>query len=296
MQSFQRFISRMRTSGAPRDFLLNMIAGVVAASVALFPSGAIADSSGMAADSIKVGGTVGSEAILRLLGASFTAQTGIAVKVVPGLASRGGLRAAADGVIDLAVVGNQLKADHIAKGLTLAFGGRTPFVFVTSNRNPGDLRSTDVADIIGKPNAKWPDGTPIRIILRQKLSTETILMTDFFPELGAALDAARRRSDVPITNNDGDSAELAEETPGSILPATYLQIVTEKRKLRMISIDGIAPTMENFETGKYRYAKQLYFVVRKPPGASTERFVAFLRSAEAQQIMRGAGLIPNGND
>lgn len=55
-----------------------------------------------------------------------------------------------------------------------------------------------------------------------------------------------------------------------------------------VAIDGIEPTFENFERGHYRYQKVLYFVTRVQVGATTERFVDFLRSAEGQRLLREA--------
>jgi phosphate transport system substrate-binding protein len=266
-----------------------MIASVMVASVSLLACGA-------SAETLKVGGSVGTEAILQQLGTAFAAQTGIAVKVVPGLASRGGLRALADGAIDLASAGRPPNADEIGKGLAIALSVKTPFVLVTSNRDPGGLRSTEVADLIAAPHAKWADGTPVNVILRQKAATETALMAEFFPGSAAAMELARQRADVPVASDDGNNANLAEQMPGSFVPATYLQVVTEKRRLQMIPIDGVAPTLENLDSGKYRFTQKLYLIIRRPPSVSTERFVTYLRSAEAQHIMRSAGLIPNGSE
>jgi phosphate transport system substrate-binding protein len=148
------------------------------------------------ADVVRVGGSVGAEAIMRQLGGAFTAQSGIAIKVVPGLGSTGGLRAATDGVVDLVVGGRLPGATDAGKELKIAFSARTPFVLATSHPNPGDIRRDQLAEIIGSPSAKWPDGVPVRVILRARSATETVLMGTIFPGAAVAIEIARRRPEI----------------------------------------------------------------------------------------------------
>jgi phosphate transport system substrate-binding protein len=96
---------------------------------------------------------------------------------------------------------------------------------------------------------------------------------------------------VPVAATDQDNAEKAEQLPGSLVGATLTQIMLEKRNLRVIAIDGIEPTLENFERGRYRYAKNLHFVVSAKPTPVAERFIMFLRSSEGRALLRQALLI-----
>src|SRR6266545_1607831 len=79
------------------------------------------------ADSLKVGGTGTATELLKIVGATFTHQSGVNVEVVPSLGSSGAIRAAADGVLDVAVSGRALKSDEISNGLSIALTARTPF-------------------------------------------------------------------------------------------------------------------------------------------------------------------------
>jgi phosphate transport system substrate-binding protein len=67
---------------------------------------------------------------------------------------------------------------------------------------------------------------------------------------------------------------------------------TEKPNLHFLTIDGVAPTLENFERGAYPYLKDFYFILPARRTASLERFVAFLRSPEGAQLLREAGSLP----
>jgi phosphate transport system substrate-binding protein len=121
-------------------------------------------------------------------------------------------------------------------------------------------------------------------------------MNKFFTGMADALEKARRRPEITVTGTDSETADLAEVTPGSLTTMTYLQVVTEKRQLQLLPIDAVVPTLENFENGKYPYSKPIYLVGRRQPAGASERFLDFLGAAEAQRIIRQAGLTPLGND
>ena len=85
---------------------------------------------------------------------------------------------------------------------------------------------------------------------------------------------------------------MAERLAGSLVPTTLAQMQTEKPNLRFLTIDGVAPTLENFERGIYPYHKDLYFIFPASRTASLERLVAFLRSPEGARVLREAGSVP----
>jgi phosphate transport system substrate-binding protein len=241
-------------------------------------------------ETLRVGGTGAAEAILLRLGVIFEAQHGTRIKVLPYLGSDGGIRALMDGVIDLAVIARPLTQAEASNGLKIALSGYTPFVLVTSWPNSVNLRSADLAKLYTAVDPRWSDGAPIRIILRPQFDSETTLMARFFPELGDALATARRRPDIAIAGSDDDNADLAVDTYGSLTASTYLQVASEQRPLKFISIDGREPSLAGVESGTYPYRKQLDIVIRNKGSDEVARLISFLRSAQARNLMRDAGL------
>jgi len=65
----------------------------------------------------------------------------------------------------------------------------------------------------------------------------------------------------------------------------------EKRKLWFVAIDGVAPSVENYEKGTYPYGKSLYFVLAAQKSPAGERFLAFLRSPMGAAALRDAGVL-----
>ncbi len=109
---------------------------------------------------------IGLPAILILLGGSipmaehvaaeFAVSTGIKIKVIPGLGSKGAIAATIDGVIDLAISARPLNAEEATLGLTASPFARTALVFITSKDKPNSLKSTELVELfkLANPNVK----------------------------------------------------------------------------------------------------------------------------------------------
>lgn len=244
------------------------------------------------AEVLRAGGTGGATALLEHVGEAFTRSTGIPVEVVSGLGSSGGINAAADRVLDVAVSGRQLTPAEQARGLVSTVMLRTPFVFATRHRSPPGLAGGDIAALYAAEKPTWPDGTPLNLILRPRADSDNLTLAALFPGMDAALAAARKRPDLPVAGNDQDNADLAESLPGSLAGATYTQITMERRKLRLVAIGGVAPTIEAFEGGSYPYGKLYHLVRPRDANPATERFVRFLHSEEGVRALREAGCLP----
>ena len=239
------------------------------------------------ADPIRVGGVGAATKLLPILFAEFDSQEKL--QVIPSLGSSGGLRALAENAINIAVAGRPLNAEEIKLGMTVGATVRTPFVLVTSHPKPNGLKRAEVADIYKTPNPAWIDGSPIRVILRPKSDSDTPVLIASFPGMSAALDAARARHDVLTAATDQDSADSAERLQGSLAGSTLTQITTEQRNLRLIAIDGVAPSLEALEIGTYPIGKTLHFVLPAQKHPVAERFLAFLLSPPGQAILRKTG-------
>ena len=106
-----------------------------------------------------------------------------------------------------------------------------------------------------------------------------------------AIEAAGRRSDVPTAATDQDNVALAERLAGSLTGATLTQLMTERSSLHTIPIDGVEPTIANFESGAYRFAKKLYFVVGDKSAPETQKFIAFLQSLQGLKALGVAAVV-----
>ena len=243
------------------------------------------------AETLRIGGTGAATGMLPIIAAAIPASENLKLEVVPSLGTGGGLQAAEDGVLDIAVAGRTLKPEEKARGLAQAAALRTPFVLVTSYRQPNGFKSTAIAGIYESTKATWPDGSLIRIILRPKSDSDTPLLGGMFPGMASAIEAARQRPDIPIAATDQDNLTMAEQVPGSLAGSSFTQIQTERRNLRLIAINGVQPSLETFESGAYSFRKDMYFVISARKKPSAERFIAFLQSSAGERALRATGTL-----
>jgi phosphate transport system substrate-binding protein len=259
---------------------------VIAVGIALL-LGISAGSAG--ADVLRTGGPGGVTQMLQQMGAAFSQhEPGTKLMVIPNLGSGGAIAGVADGLLDFAVSGRPLSSEE-AKSLTAIVLASTPFGLASSQPNPGNIKSVDIAAFFQNVRSVWPDGTPVRIVLRSPSEVDAILLANTFPNMAAAIEQLRSHTEIPVVATDQDNVLLAEKMAGSLTAVTLTQVVTEKRRLHFVAIDGVDPTLENFERGIYPYRKNFYFVFADSKKPAVERLIAFLRSPEGEKLLRETG-------
>lgn len=241
-----------------------------------------------AAEPLRAGGTGSALGLLRQVGAEFASAAETKIDAIPALGSSGAVRALADGKLDIAVLARPLTADQTAAGLAQVLVLRTAFVFATSHRSPNGLKSGELARIYAADKPTWADGAPIRIILRPRSEADSALLGQLFGGMDAAIEAARRRIDLPSAATDQDNVDLAKRALGSLITTTASQLATEHHDLRVVPLDGVAPSLANLESGAYPFAKKLYVIVRADGRSEARRFVDFLRSPQGVKALRAA--------
>jgi phosphate transport system substrate-binding protein len=252
---------------------------------------ALATLTGASAATLTVGGTGAVSEVLNQIGPAFEAETGIVLKVVPSLGTSGANAAVADGVLGLSVAGRDLNEKETARGLTVASILRTPFGLATSRTGPDNLKSEEIARLYRADKPVWPDGTLVLIVLRPVVESDNIVLGSIFPGMAEAIQQVRKRSDLSLAATDQDNVEMGEKTKGSLVGATLAQISTEKRNLRFVSIDGVAPSLEGLQNGSYPYGKTMYLVVPSVVSPEGAAFLAFLAKPAGVSLLRKAGIV-----
>jgi phosphate transport system substrate-binding protein len=244
------------------------------------------------AETLSLGGTGGAVPMMRQVGAVFATRTATDLKIFDSLGSGGGITAAGDGVLDVTISGRPLTQKEVAAGFTTPLILRTPYVLATSYKAPPSVSRTEAARLFTDVNASWPDGTPVRIILRPPTESDNAVLFALFPGTEEAVAHARQRSDVPMAPTDQDNQDLATHTPGSLIGTTFTQTLLEARGLGMLPIDGVMPSAENLVSGSYPYEKRLWLV--QPPRKTEigQKFIVFLSSPDGQQALKIAGIVP----
>jgi phosphate transport system substrate-binding protein len=147
----------------------------------------------------------------------------------------------------------------------------------------------EIADLYAGRVSKWPDGTPVRLVLRPANDGDTPLFASFSPAIKEALTAAMSREGMIMAVTDQDSASEIARIKGAVGTSSLSLMLSENRPLVAMVIEGVKPSAQALADGAYPYFKSLYIVTPGKPAAATTRFIAFIRSPEGQRILTQTG-------
>lgn len=248
-------------------------------------------SSATADEQIRIGGTGNALGTMHLLGAAFTRHNpAIKVLVLDSIGSSGAIKAVPKGAIDIGVTSRALSDEEIASGIVASEYARSPTVFAVSSRaTVTAITRAQLVDIYRGKLTHWPDGTPIRPVLRQPGDDNTKQVKALSPAIEQAVNAAEKLPGFAFAVTDTEAADKTEQIPGALGVAALALIVSEARSLRALTLDGVEPTPENAAAGHYPIAKRFFLVTRPSPSAAVSEFTAFVRSPEGRRILTRTG-------
>lgn len=248
-------------------------------------------SSGVAAETVMLGGVGSLTPVVKLLGEEYAKKNaGIEVIVIdPPMGSNGSLRALAAGKIDVVLSGRMPKAGETGQAMAWL---QTPLVFATNGGKIKDITRADIVDIYGGRKMAWDDKKPIRLVMRGEQESETRALRSLSSEVDAAVMAALKRGDLPIAGNDLEALVTLAKISGSFGTSSLGLIKASGAKLTVLSLDGLQPSAKAIEDGSYRLVRQYYLVKGANPSPAAAAFVAWLNSPAAMAIVRKLDYLP----
>ncbi len=242
------------------------------------------------AGSLKLGGTGSALGTMKILAEAFQqSEPDFAPVILPSLGTNGGLKAVAAGAIDLAVSNRPLKEEESAQGLVARFYGRTPFVITTSKTGVSAITTSQLVAIYAGKQLAWPDGSPIRLVLRPATDGDTNLLASFSAEMKRALDVAMAKDGMVVAFTDQDSANDIQRLPGALGTSSLALLRAEQRPLVPLALNGVTPSVETLANGTYPYAKSAYLVSKGTLTGQMARFIEFIFSPAGQAILYDTG-------
>jgi len=160
-----------------------------------------------AAETLKIGGTGSALGdMTRLADAYMRTHPDTKIVVLPSLASAGGIKALRAGAIGIALTAEPVSPEETAAGLTAAPYAKTALGFATRADTPVDaVTSAWLSDVYRGNVTQWPDGTPIRLVLRPEHDSDTKIIAGSSEVMNQAVKAALSRPGLLIE----DTAQAA---------------------------------------------------------------------------------------
>jgi len=268
--------------------------GVSIAWIVSLSLGAILFPGYVRAETLRISGTGGAIGGMRLLAEAFRkAEPGVDVIILPSMGSSGGIRAALAGKLDIGVTAKPLDAEERARGGRETPYALTPFVFgVNPDVKQSDTTLAEVIDIYAGRKTTWEDGSPMRLVLRPASDSDTVALKGMSREMAESVELSQKREGMIVATTDQDCADAIERTSGSVGTTTLAMVVSEKRRIRMLSLSGVKPTTKSVRDGTYPWTKTFSMVTRQAPSQIAARFIRFVLSPEGKAILSRAGHVP----
>ena len=126
-------------------------------------------------------------------------------------------------------------------------------------------------------------------MLRPAGDSDSDLLKSISAAMREAGEAAEMRKGMLFGVTDQEAADLLEKTPGSLGTSTLAQILSERRRLKPLKLDGAEPSPANIANGSYPLHKSMFLVTGPASSAAARDFVDFVRSAAGREILERQG-------
>jgi len=245
----------------------------------------------LALEKITVAGTGDSQDLLRTLATSFEAHhPGVEVEVPESIGSSGGIRMVAAGNVDLGRVARPIKESEKQYNLHYRQFALTPVVFgVHPGVSINNLSNQDIVSIYSGQVTNWSalGGKDHKIYVadREKGDSSRTVLEGHVPGFNEIQNFAGKI--VYSTPEAAKTIDSFEYTIG------YLPLsMTADTKIKVLNYNGVSPSAENVQSGKYPLAVPLGIVWKGELKGLAKEFVEYLFSAEGKQTIVSHGDIP----
>jgi phosphate transport system substrate-binding protein len=253
---------------------------------------ALTASAAVSAQELKIGGTGAALGTMHLLAQAYAQTKADANKitVLPSMGSGGGIKAVLAGAIQIGLSSRPLSEAESKAGAVALEYGRTPFVFATSAASKvTGITTQNLADFYAGNVNEWPDGSRLRLVLRPIGDSDSETIKAMSATMREAKSAAERRKGMLFTVTDQETASAIERAPGALGPSTLALLISEKRALKALTLDGVVPSAQSIANGSYALVRHMLIVTSPKTPPEAQAFITFVRSAAGQEILRQTG-------
>lgn len=239
--------------------------------------------------SLKISGGTAHIPVMKLVAQKIrTANANVKISIAGG-GSGVGIKQVGEGLVDIGNSGRKPSEAELSKyALRMHKWAVDGVGVVVHPDNPAkSLTSAQLKDIYAGKLANWkavggPD-KPINIYTRDKASGTRAV---FWKKALAKGDISAKAHFVP---SNGAMKTAVSQDPYAI---GYVSVGHIDTSVAPVALDGVAPTLDNVKSGKYKVARGLYSNTKGAPTGLAKKFIDFLYSAEGQKIVAEKGFIP----
>jgi phosphate transport system substrate-binding protein len=237
-----------------------------------------------------VGCGISKKAFMGALAKAYEKKTGVKIKIEGGGATRG-IEDVAAGKADLGGTCRHVLLRDEEKGVKLVPVAWDALVVIAHPSNPVDnVTLEQLQDIFTGKITNWKQvgGANKKIVVatrKGKISGVGRMFRELafhHPNQDFAKSAKQYKSSGPVEK---------QVVKNPIAIAVTGISSAQKRKVKLLKVNGKAPDRENIIDGSYILYRPLYLVTQQKPSKPVKRFKAFALSEEGQKVIGGEGTV-----
>jgi len=231
------------------------------------------------------------KAFMHSLAKAFEEKTGTKIKIHGGGATKG-IRGTASGEVDLGGSCRPALANDQRENVRMVQVAWDALVAIAHPSNPVDnITRKQLRKIFHGDITNWKAlGGPSKFIIVGYRSLELSGVGYSFRELGFRQTTGSGDFTHGLARKSSAPLETAvENLPGAIAVTGVSS--ARKRDVKLLKMEGKAPSPENITSGDYPLYRPLYLAVPRDPSPTVKRFMEFALSAEGQQVIADQGTV-----
>lgn len=194
--------------------------------------------------------------------------------------------------------GQKKRAAHANVNLIYTPFAREAFVFIVNAKNPvNTLTERQVRDIFSGKLSRWNkvggNSESIQVWPRPVDSgSQTVMLAQVMQ--GTPVLPAKESTVIDLMGGVIRKVADYQNNPSSIgyTFRYYATKMNADKGIKLLAINGIAPTVENIRNGSYPYTVDVYMVTRERPTPETQKLVDWFLSPQGQRLVQDVGYVP----
>lgn len=214
------------------------------------------------------------------------------------MSSSGGIDGVKAGRLTIGLVTRQPRGDERGRLVYRGVGRFAVGVGVHKSASVSSLGERQVCDIFGGRIQSWKEagGSDGKIVVLTRKRVDDANTQTFRDKMACFRDLRiTPQAVVLIRGNEVlDALDRRAGTVGIVSTSSLTpgSSSTQRQNIQLIAIDGVLPSVEALQNGKYKYYAEKGVVTFGEPQGLAKRFLAFIESAEGHKILAANGAVP----
>lgn len=225
----------------------------------------------------------------------FKSRTGINVSVHGG-GSTGGIKATKIGTADIGASSRELTKNEKANLKQFVIGKDALAVIVNKSNPISNLTFDQIRGIFVRKIKNWNEvgglNKTIQVVNRESGSGTRSIFEEVIMQI---MLQDKTKKTIPVSldsvvnNSNAEVKETVKLIPNAI---GYVSIGYVDSSVKVLKVESVYPAYESIYSGEYQLVRSLYYLVKENQRSKVQKFIEYILSKEAQDIVEDEGFLP----